>query len=111
MAKWSTLPNRASLPMRRPNATYETDWNGHPLTITVGFDPITGRPAEVFCDAPRGGQMAETLRDAAVWASLLLQHGCDDLAKSLGRVPDYTGAETAASPLGVIAEIVKEAGA
>lgn len=28
-----------------------------------------------------------------------------------GRVPDYTGAETAASPLGVIAEIVKEAGA
>jgi len=58
----------------------------------------------------KGGQMADTIRDACVWASLLLQYGCTDLAKSLGRVPDYTGAETAASPLGVIAECVREAG-
>ena len=32
----------------------------------------------------------------------------DDLAKSLGRVPDYTGAENPASPLGAIAQAVQE---
>ena len=98
--------SRATLPNRRPNATMTAVWNGHPITITVGLDPDTGQPVEVFADSVKGGQMADTLRDACVWASILLQHGCGDLGKSLGRVPDYTGAESSASPLGVIAECV-----
>lgn len=91
--------------------TVQTDWDGHPLTITVGYHPKTGKACEVFCDAKKGGQMAETIRDAAVWASLILQMGGtpEDLAKSLGRVPDYTGTERAASPLGVIAQTIMEA--
>ena len=97
---------RQTLPNRRPNATMQTEWAGHPISVTVGFDPATRLVSEVFADAMNGGAMAETLRDACVWASMLLQHGCTDLGKSLGRVPDYTGAEHAASPLGVIAECV-----
>lgn len=103
--------NRKALPHRRPNVTVEADWQGHPLTITIGFHPKTGKPCEVFADALRGGQMAETIRDACVWASLILQSGGTpaDLAKSLGRVPDYTGEERAASPLGIIAQTIMEA--
>ncbi len=102
---------RKQLPNRRPNVTVETDWDGHPLSITVGFHPRTGRASEVFADSAKGGQMADTLRDACVWASLILQSGMtpQELTKSLGRVPDYTGTERAASPLGVIAQVVSEA--
>ncbi len=101
---------RKQLPNRRPNVTVETDWDGHPLSITVGFHPRTGRASEVFADSAKGGQMADTLRDACVWASLILQSGMtpQELTKSLGRVPDYTGTERAASPLGVIAQVVAE---
>lgn len=104
------VSNRQQLPHRRPNVTVETDWNGYPISVTVGFDPATGQPAEVFADSAKGGQVAETIRDACVWASLILQSGQtpDDLAKSLGRVPDYTGAENPASPLGAIAAVVQE---
>ena len=102
---------RKQLPTRRPNTTVETDWQGHPITVTVGYHPKTGKPCEVFADAIRGGHMADTLRDACVWASLILQMGGtpEDLAKSLGRVPDYTGTERAASPLGIIAQTIMEA--
>jgi hypothetical protein len=101
---------RKQLPNRRPNVTVQTDWDGHPLSITVGFHPRTGRASEVFADSAKGGQMADTLRDACVWASLILQSGMtpQELTKSLGRVPDYTGTERAASPLGVIAQVVAE---
>lgn len=103
--------NRKQLAHRRPNMTVETEWNGHPLTVTVGFNPRTGKVAEVFADSIKGGQMADTIRDACVWASLILQSGGTpaDLAKSLGRVPDYTGQERAASPLGIIAQTIMEA--
>jgi hypothetical protein len=102
--------SRKQPPNRRPNTTVETDWQGHPITVTVGYHPRTGKACEVFADVLRGGQMADTLRDACVWASLILQSGMtpQDLTKSLGRVPDYTGTERAASPLGVIAQVVAE---
>lgn len=100
---------RQTLPNRRPNITLQTEWQGFSISVTVGYDPATGLPSEVFADVLNGGHMAETLKDACIWASKLLQHGCDDLCQSLGRVPDYTGAEHAASPLGVIAECVREA--
>ncbi|MFA9231845.1 MAG: ribonucleotide reductase [Microgenomates group bacterium] len=99
---------RKTLPNRRPSITVEAEWSGHPFTVTVGYDPETGKASEVFADTAKGGQMQETIRDACVLASKLLQHGEEpaDLPKSLGRVPDYTGAEDYASPIGKIAEIV-----
>ena len=102
---------RNELPTRRPNVTTEGEWNGHRLSISIGFDPATGKPAEVFADSIGGGHMQDTIRDACVWASILLQTGStgSDLLKSLGRVPDYTGTERPASPLGTIAQAVVEA--
>lgn len=107
---------RATLPTRRPNATRAVQWDGHEFSVTIGYDPATVRPAEVFCDVPKGGQMAATLADACVLISIALQHGIApaDLAKSLGRVPVLWGDEGAtqpASPLGAVIEAMQaEAG-
>ncbi len=102
---------RKNLPNRRPSITIETEWDGHPISVTVGYHPKTGKVQEVFADTRKGGQMQETIRDACVLASKLLQHGEEpsELPKSLGRVPDYTGQEDYASPIGKIAEIVAAA--
>ena len=104
---------RITLPHRRPSRTYATAWEGHPITVTVGFHPATGQPMEVFADAEKGGQMQTTIADACVWASLAMQHGIppEALAKSLSRVPDLftgQGADLPGSPLGVIAGILME---
>lgn len=96
---------RAALPYRRPNATIAAEWQGHAITVTVGYDPQTGEPMEVFCDTAKGGDMAATLSDACVIISLALQHGVtpNALAKSLGRVPVWGSTDDApASPIGVI---------
>ena len=104
---------RQTLPTRRPNLTIEAAWNGHPITVTVGYD-LTGLPREVFANTSRGGDMAATLADACVLISIALQHGIphEALAKSLSRMPDMMagkGAHIPASPVGAILEIVGEA--
>ena len=103
---------RQTLPTRRPNLTVTTAWEGHEILVTVGFDPSTGEPMEVFANAAKGGAMAATLADASVLVSIALQHGVapDALAKSLGRVPTFTGAgmgEGPASPVGAVLEVVR----
>lgn len=114
------LTQRAALPTRRPTVTVETDWEGHPITVTVGFYPAghprAGAPGEVFADTLRGGQMAHTVADACVLVSLALQHGIApaDLAKSLGRVPGWVlGAQVLApaSPVGAVVQAVVEVAA
>lgn len=102
---------RATLPSRRPNATRAVRWDGHEFSVTIGFDPATGQPAEVFADVAKGGQMQCTIADACVLTSIALQHGITpaDLAKSLGRVPVFTGDEGAtgpASPVGAVVEAI-----
>jgi hypothetical protein len=97
---------RSTLPSRRPSVTRETEWNGHPLTVTIGYDR-QGRPAEVFANALHGGDMQSTLADASVVISIALQHSIapDALAKSLARVPAWiNGIETTApaSPVGAV---------
>lgn len=102
---------RKTLPNRRPSATVETEWQGHRIAVTVGYDPETMRPMEVFADTASGGQMQAALRDGCIVASIAMQHGASPaaLAKSMSRVADYTGAEGPASPMGAIMEIVAEA--
>lgn len=104
---------RATLPQRRPNVTRSAEWDGHAFTVTIGFDPATGAPMEVFADTTKGGQMAATLADACVVISIALQHGIgvDALSKSLGRVPVLWGAEgqdAPASPVGAILEAITD---
>lgn len=102
---------RNRLPDRRPNVTVSITWSGHPLDVTVGFDPMTGDPREVFANTPKGGDMQAALADASVILSIALQHNIApaELAKSLGRVPALWGDEGAtapASPVGAIVEAI-----
>ena len=104
--------NRAPLPTRRPNATITTQWHNHALTVTVGYDPATGAPAEVFANTERGGDMQHAVADACVLISIALQYGVTlaALGKSLGREPDFLRGETAtnpASPIGAIIEAMQ----
>lgn len=107
---------RARLPHRRPNITADHIWNGHLVTATVGLDPETGSPREVFANVPAGGMMQATLADACVIVSVALQHGItpQELAKSLAHVPAFiNGEETTApaSPVGTILAAIMEASA
>lgn len=98
---------RLILPPRRPSHTLATEWQGHPISVTVGLYPESGRPGEVFADVLHGGQMQAVLSDACVLISIALQHGIppEALAKSLAQVPDPArgkGATASASPVGAI---------
>ena len=102
---------RTTLPHRRPNVTVSVNWQGRLLEVTVGLDPATAQPAEVFASTEKGGDMHNALADACVLISIALQHGITpaELAKSLGRVPVFTGDEDAtgpASPIGAIVEAI-----
>lgn len=104
---------RAALPNRRPSRTYSTAWEGHPITVTVGFHPATGQPMEVFADTPKGGHMQATIADACVIVSIALQHGIppEALAKSLSRVPElFGGGDLPGSPIGVIVGAITDTG-
>jgi hypothetical protein len=100
---------RRILPDRRSNVTRDVHWNGHAFTVTVGLDPATWQPCEVFADTSKGGDMAAALSDACVLISIALQHGItpSSLGKSLARVPLLWGGEgqdAPASPVGAIVE-------
>lgn len=102
---------RNTPPARRPHVTVETDRNGHPISVTVGLDPDTAQPIDVFADTTKGGQMAATVADACVVISIAMQHGVAvaELGKSLAREPDLMrggDATLAASPIGVIVEVI-----
>ena len=102
---------RTILPNRRPSITVDANWQGMPLTVTVGFD-LDGVVREVFADAP--GSVGVVVSDASTVISIALQHDipAPELAKSLGRAPDFTGGkmiDAPASPIGVIINCIIEA--
>jgi len=105
---------RATLPNRRPNCTLSVEWQGHDMAVTIGFNPATGQPSEVFVNTAKGGDMQAALADASVVLSVALQHGVTpaELAKSLGEVhvPGAPKGKTGpASPLGaIVAAIMAE---
>ena len=94
---------RQRLPNRRPAHTETFLIDGQASTATVGFDPESGQPRELFLMAGKEGSMLNSLlADAAVVISIALQHGIPAaaLAKSIGRLPsgpvtpaDLEGAE------------------
>ena len=82
---------RKRLPNRRPSHTESLEVAGQTITATVGFDPETARPSEVFLSGGKAGSALDSLlADAAVVISVALQHGvtAKALAKSIGRLPE-----------------------
>lgn len=109
------MTSRARLPDRRPNVTRTVAWGGRGFDLTVGFDPGTGMPREVFASGPReGSDLLATLADACVIVSVALQHGVAPgaLHHSLLRVPLWADgrndADGPASPIGAIVGVLVE---
>ncbi len=83
-------PARSRLPNRRPAYTETLEVDGQAFEATVGFDPESGQPRELFLTAGKEGSMLNAmLADAAVVISIALQHGIPAaaLTKSVGRLP------------------------
>ncbi len=110
---------RQRLPNRRPSHTETLEVGGQKVIATVGFDPKTGQPREIFMAAGKEGSLINSLlADAAVVISVALQHGIPAaaLAKSVGRLPsipvrpadlDRTpGQKVPASPIGAALDLL-----
>ena len=97
---------RARLPNRRLAETFDLEVAGLKYTASVGrFSD--GRVGEVFLQNHKPGSQSDfNARDAAVTASLALQHGCplDVLRRALLRDPRGK----ASTPLGIALDIIAE---
>jgi hypothetical protein len=92
-------PRRERLPNRRPAETIAFERDGSQYQMTVGYFP-DDRPGEIFLNADRGESLLDVMAsDAAILASLALQHGVslDTIRHALKR--DARG--EAASPIGL----------
>lgn len=103
----AAAPVRHRLPDRRHAITERVTWGpdgAFALDVTVGIDPLSGHVREVFIDGHKSGSALEaTMDDAAILASMLLQHGCRaaDLAQRITRSdPRVRPGEAATSPIG-----------
>ena len=84
---------RISLPNRRENRIETLKVGGRKFTACIGFDPETGQPRELFLNGGKeGSQVDALLSDAATAISVALQFGVPPsaLAKSIGRLPDFS---------------------
>jgi hypothetical protein len=82
---------RERLPDRRPSVTTQLVYECRLYSVTIGFDPVTGRIGEVFTHGAKvGSAMDGILDDACIALSLMLQHGVEPaaLASSMGRLGD-----------------------
>jgi hypothetical protein len=80
-------PERERLPNKRACETIAFERDGSNYQMTVGFYP-DGRPGEIFLNADRSNSLLDVLAsDAAILASLALQHGCtlETIAHALKR--------------------------
>jgi hypothetical protein len=94
---------RCRLPNRRPHLVIEFEHGGFAYTAGVGFfDDAGQQPAEIFLTTAKHG-------DAAIAASLLLQHGCpvETLRRALTRNSDGT----ASGPLAHTLDLLDQQGA
>ena len=90
--------NRKTLPNRRRAETIAFERDGARYTMTVGYYP-DGQVGEIFVNAAKANStLGAFISDAAILASLALQHGCplDEIRHALKR--DARG--VAASPIG-----------
>ena len=95
---------RDRLPNKRACETIAFERDGSRYQMTVGFY-ADGRPGEIFLNADRSDSLLDVMTsDAAILASLALQHGCtlETIAHALKR--DARGA--AASPIGAAVDLI-----
>jgi hypothetical protein len=98
-------PGRVRLPNRRAAETIAFEREGSRYCLTVGFFP-DGRPGEIFLNADRANSLLDVLAsDAAILASLALQHGCSlqEITHALKR----DGRGEAASPIGAALDQIR----
>jgi ribonucleoside-diphosphate reductase alpha chain len=99
---------RLRLPNRRGSTTFTFEVGGLRYVATASsFDD--GNPAEIFLTSHRAGSAAGIMAgDAAIAASLALQHGCsvEVLHKALSR--DSHGRAT--SPFGAVLDLLVKQG-
>jgi hypothetical protein len=91
-------PTRDRLPNRRAAETIAFERNGSRYQMTIGYFP-DGRVGEIFLNADRSDSLLDVLAsDAAILASLALQHGCtlETITHALKR----DGRGEASSPIG-----------
>jgi len=92
------MSDRTRLPNCRPNETQVFDRDGIKITLTTGYYE-NGTVGEIFLNADRADSMIDVLMsDAAIIASIALQHGVplQQIAHALKR--DKFG--IASSPIG-----------
>jgi len=100
---------RRRLDNRRASVSFNFEAHGMRHTATYSKFP-NGRLAEIFLSNGKAGSQADaSCRDAAVAASLALQHGCtlETLRGAVLRNPNGT----ASSPLGVALDVIATEGA
>ncbi len=112
------MSTRRRLPNRRPAHTETLLIDGQASTATVGFDPGSGQPRELFLTAGKEGSMLNALLADAAVVSVALQSGVPAaaLAKSIGRLPagpvtpvdleSFQPGRVPASPIGAALDFV-----
>ncbi len=119
------MPDAASTPRQRlPNHrechTETLAVDGQSFEATVGFDPESGQPRELFMSAGKEGSMLDALlADAAVAISVSLQHSVPAaaLVKSARRPPavpigpadleSSRSGRVPASPIGAVLDLLQ----
>lgn len=99
------MSDRKSLPNRRECLRMQFEHGGFRYSATVGIRPDSGEPAEIFLHTAKAGTAVEGMaRDAAVIASLALQHDCplETLRHALTRLE----ADEPAGPLAALLDIL-----
>ena len=99
---------RQQLPQRRPNQTVELTHDNMAFSVTLGYDPVTGEPREVFTHGVKvGSTMDGILNDTCILLSILLQYGAkpSSFVGSMGRLGDGVAPS---SIIGVIADVLAE---
>jgi hypothetical protein len=99
-------PKRRRLPDRRAHLVLDFEHGGFSYTCGVGFFDEAGRqPAEIFLTTAKHGTVLDVnARDAAIIASLLLQHGCP--LETLRRALTRNGDGCAGGPLAHVLDLL-----
>ena len=104
----TSAPTRHRLPNRRAHLLFDFEHGGFSYTAGVGFFDDAGQePAEIFLTTNKQGSLVDiNARDAAIAASLLLQHGCP--VESLRRALTRNGDGTASGPLAHVLDLLQQ---
>lgn len=102
------MSERERLPQRRRSENFSFTLGDLKYTATVGYY-LDGRVAELFLSNSKPSSTSDAYaRDAAVAASLALQHGCPVETLRHAVLRDQNGAPS--SPLGKALDLIAEEG-